>query len=85
MVVVSVVFRGCKVARVQGQTKGIFLLVLLWFDYGIIDYFCTFAGLYRSGDGGGRAAVVWCGGGGGVVVVPVVVEVGRAIPPSSSV
>ena len=50
----------------------------------MIDYFCTFGGLYRSGDGGGGAVVVWCGGGGGGVVL-VVVEVGRAIPLSSSV
>jgi len=53
----------------------------LWFDVGIIDYLCTFVGLYWFGDGGGRAVVVWCGGGVGGVVVPVVVEVGRAIPP----
>jgi len=57
----------------------------LWFVIGVIDYFCTFAGLYRSGDGGGRAGMVWCGGGVGGVVVPVVVEGWQAVPPSSSV
>ena len=49
------------------------MLVLLWFIIGAIDYFCTFAGLYRSGDGGGGAVVVWCGGGAGGVVVVLVV------------
>ena len=61
------------------------MLVLLWFEYGVIDYLCTFAGLYRSGDGGGRAGWLVGGGGAGGVVVAVVVEVGRAIPLSSSV
>ena len=48
----------------------------------MIDYFCTFGGLYRSGDGGGRAG--WLVGGGGLVgvVVPVVGRDGRRYPPS---
>ena len=75
------VFQGCRGARVQGQAKSIFALVLLWFDYGVIDYLCTFAGLYRSGDGGGRAG--WLVGGGWLVgvVVPVVGRGWQAIPP----
>lgn len=79
--------QGWEVARLQvyRQSKRIFALVLLWFEYGVIDYLCTFGGLYRSGDGGGRAVVVWCGGGAGGVVVPVVGRDWQAIPPSSSV
>ena len=50
-----------------------------------IGCFYTALLVYRSGDGGGGAVVVWCGGGGGGGVELVVVEVGRAIPPSSSV
>ena len=66
------------------QSKSIFALVLLWFNYVFIGCFYTALLVYRSGDGGGGAVVVWCGGGGGGVVL-VVVEVGRAIPLSSSV
>ena len=66
---------GCEVARLQGwevarlqvyrQSKGIFLLVLLWFIIGLYGCFCTIGRVYRSGDGGGGAVVVWCGGGAG--------------------
>jgi hypothetical protein len=53
----------------------------LWFDYGLMGCFCTFAGLYRSGVLVG--CVGWGAGGGGVggVVVPVVVRDGRRYPP----
>ena len=75
--------QGWEVARLQvyRQSKRIFVPLLLWFDVGMIDYFCTFGGLYRSGDGGGRAVVVWCGGGVGGMVVPVVGRDWQAIPP----
>ena len=59
--------QGGEVARlrVERHSQSIFALVLLWFDVGIIDYFCTIGGLYRFGDGGGRAG--WLVGGGGLV------------------
>jgi hypothetical protein len=79
--------QGCEVARLQvyRQSKRIFAPLLLWFDYGVIDYLCTFVGLYWFGDGGGRAGWWVVGGGAGGVVVPVVVRGWQAVPPSSSV
>ena len=75
--------QGWEVARLQvyRQSKSIFLLVLYGSVIAFIGCFYTISMVYRS------VVLVGCvGWGDGVgvlvgVVVPVVVEVGRAIPP----
>ena len=92
LVVVSVVFHGCNLMSLQpcnvasiATIKGCFYACFVVVYYWVVKVFLYLWRVVLVRAWWRPFGSVGCGGGGGGGVELVVVEVGRAIPPSSSV